>query len=323
MYQASGTIHTSSTTGTLSVLHKGYSVAIPSTVGTSLGNFWGFAEAFLLECRPATSAAYRRDLTCFGAWCQVHGVLPLASRRVDVATYLQALRSRGYADGTVGRRLACLRSFFRYLVDEEVLGRSPAASVRWRQTRSVPRGALSAAELGLLLRAADQHSPRVAAAVWVLATTGARVSEVCLADASPEGLRRVEPSWLLRIVRKGGSEALVPLHPEAVDRLSEYLQDRMAGPLLTTTSGRAWDRRAVHRTLSGMGRSLRLQVPLGPHTLRHTLVTLARTHGCPLETIQDTVGHASTRTTRGYDHTDPTVLTQPAEYVLSALASRT
>jgi len=53
--------------------------------------------------------------------------------------------------------------------------------------------------------------------------------------------------------------------------------------------------------------------------LRHTLVTLARTYGCPLETIQDTVGHANARTTRGYDHTDPAVLTQPAEFLLAAL----
>jgi len=68
-----------------------------------------------------------------------------------------------------------------------------------------------------------------------------------------------------------------------------------------------------------MGRALDFQIPLGPHILRHTLVTLARTYGCPLETIQDTVGHANARTTRGYDHTDPAVLTQPAEFLLAAL----
>lgn len=277
---------------------------------------------FLLEYRSLTAAAYTRDLTCFRSWCTAADCEPLTCRRVDIASYLQALRAAGYAEATIGRRLACLRAFYRYVVDEEFLDRSPAAAVRWRHTKPASRTALTAAELSRVLRAADDHAPRTAAAVWVLATTGARISEVCTADASPDGLRRIEPSWLLRVVRKGGTGAWLPLHPAAVDRLTEYLAGRMGGPLLATATGRPWDRRAAHRTLAALGRVVGLEVPLGPHTLRHTLVTLARTHGCPLETIQDTVGHVNPRTTRGYDHTDPTALTQPADYLVRALPSR-
>ncbi len=281
--------------------------------------FRALVGGLLLEYGPSTAAAYARDLTCFQRWCDSQGVSPFDCRRVHVAAYLQFLRSGGYAESTIGRRLACLRAFYRYAVDEQILDRSPAGAVRWRQVKPAPRSALTAAELAGLLRAADEHSPRVAAAVWLLATTGARISEVCGADASPTGLRRTDPSWLLRIVRKGGSAAWIPLHPAAVERLTAYLHTRMAGPLLVTGTGKPWDRRAAHRTLAALGRNLGFEMPLGPHALRHTLVTLSRTHRCPLETIQDSVGHTNPRTTRGYDHTDPAVLTQPAEYLLAAL----
>lgn len=191
--------------------------------------------------------------------------------------------------------------------------------MRWRQERPLPRRALSAEELGLLLQAADEHSPRTAAAVWVLATTGARISEICGSDASPAGLRRTAPSWALRVRRKGGSSSWLLLDPAAVDRLRPYLGRRTSGPLLVTATGRAWDRRAAHRTLATLGRRIGLDATLGPHLLRHTLVTLARAHGCPLETIQQAVGHADARTTRRYDHTDPHMFAQPAGYVLGAV----
>lgn len=301
-----------------SVPHKGHydytGLGTQPDVQSAIGGF-------LLEYRSLTAAAYTHDLACFQRWCGSHGLEPLTCRRADIAAYLQGLRSAGYAESTIGRRLACLRAFYRYTVEEEILDRSPAAAVRWRQPKPARRTGLDAAELRLLLRAADQHSPRVAAAVWLLATTGARISEVCNANASADGLRRSDPSWLLRVVRKGGAPAWLPLHPAAVDRLTAYLQGRAAGPLLQTKTGKAWDRRAVHRTLSGLGCGLGLDRPLGPHTLRHTLVTLARTHGCPLETIQDAVGHANPSTTRRYDHTDPATFAQPAEYLLAGLAT--
>jgi len=300
--------------------HKGHSVhTVSDLAGISLGALVG---AFCLEYVPSTAAAYTRDLTCFQSWCAKGRREPLECRRADIASYLQSLRSTGYTEATIGRRLACLRAFYRYVVDEGFLDRSPASAVRWRHTPGASRTALTAAELSRVLRAADEHAPRTAAAAWILATTGARISEVCGADASPDGLRRVDPSWLLRVVRKGGTGAWLPLHPAAVGRLTEYLGSRMAGPLLATGTGRPWDRRAAHRTLAALGRQVGLQVPLGPHLLRHTLVTLARTHGCPLETIQETVGHVSPRTTRRYDHTDLTALAAPADYLLRALPSQ-
>lgn len=306
-------------TGTQVVPRKGASVH--TDTGREHAHFLTLVTAFCLEYRTSTAAAYTRDLTCFRSWCTAARREPLTCRRADIAAYLQALRSAGYAESTIGRRLACLRAFYRYAVDEEILDRSPAAAVRWRQSQPARRTGLDAAELSRLQRAADGHSPRVAAAVWLLGTTGARISEVCNADASPNGLRRVEPSWLLRIVRKGGALAWLPLHPAAVDPLTTYLQGRTAGPLPQTATGRAWDRRAAHRTLSGLGRGLGLDRPLGPHTLRHTLVTLARTHGCPLETILDAVGHVNPSTTRRYDHTDPATFAQPATYLLAGLSS--
>jgi len=300
------------------VPHKGHSVYTGSGAQHDVQSAIG---GFLMEYSSSTAAAYTRDLACFQRWCGFHDLEPLTCRRPNIAAYLQSLRSAGYAESTIGRRLACLRAFYRYTVEEEIVDRSPAAAVRWRQSQPARRTGLDAAELSRLLRAADGHSPRVAAAVWLLATTGARISEVCNADASTNGLRRSDPSWLLRIVRKGGALAWLPLHPAAVDRLTAYPQGRTAGPLLQTATGKAWDRRAAHRTLSGLGRGLGLDRPLGPHTLRHTLVTLARTHGCPLETIQDAVGHANPSTTRRYDHTDPAAFAQPAEYLLAGLPS--
>ncbi len=134
------------------VPHKGRYVDTPLGVDPRPEPaFEGLVEGLLLEYGPLTTAAYARDLDCYSRWCTSRGLTPLESRRVDIAAYLQALRQRGYAQSTIGRRLACLRAFYCYPVEEQVIDRSPAAAVRWRQDDPLPRRALSAEELGRLL----------------------------------------------------------------------------------------------------------------------------------------------------------------------------
>ncbi len=97
----------------VAVPHKGRYVDTPLGVEPRPEPaFAGLVKGFLLEYGPLTTAAYARDLDCYYRWCTGRGLTPLESRRVDIAAYLQALRQRGYAESTIGRRLACLRAFY-------------------------------------------------------------------------------------------------------------------------------------------------------------------------------------------------------------------
>jgi site-specific recombinase XerD len=261
------------------------------------------ATTFLLGYTGHTRVAYARDVADWFAFCGSVGLDPLEARRGHVDAWARKLGEiDGRAPSTVARKLTAVSGFYRYAVDEELITRNPASAVRRPRVGSDSQTTgLSKEELGALLDAASAHSARTNALFLLLAMNGLRISEALGADVTDLDTERGHR--VLRITRKGGKGATVPLAPRTAEALDSYLADRADGPLFATSSGGRFDQAAVWRLLRRLAATA---VPgkarsIHPHDLRHAFVTLALDAGVSLRDVQDAAGHADPRTTRRYD----------------------
>ena len=223
----------------------GYDVPGPSTgPGTALApverlRLQSLAAAFLLGYEGATRAAYGRDLRHWFDWCAAHDLDPLAAQRAHVDAYARTLAE---VDGRSSRH--------RGPPPLHHLGLLPVRRRRGRR-RPQPSGQCPAAKGGvrhrvhgpLPRRAGRPHSPQPAdsprslALVLLLGLNGLRVSEALGADV--EDLTTERGHRVLRIKRKGGKTATVPLAPRTAEAVDAYVGDRTTGPLFVTATGDA------------------------------------------------------------------------------------
>ncbi len=262
---------------------------------------------------PNTLAAYRRDLRAYWAWLRARGVALDAVGEPDVTAYVAALRDAGRAPSSVARGLVAVRSLHRFLVDEGLAERDPAADV---DVPKVPQGlpkALREEEVERLLDAVvgdDAVARRDRAIVEVLYGTGARISELVgltLPDVDLDGR-------LLRLFGKGAKERIAPLGRLAAEALAAWLGPAGRDALVPDRWARRGDAEAVFLNARG-GRLSRqgawgivrrygdragLGDRLSPHVLRHSCATHMLDHGADIRAVQELLGHASISTTQVY-----------------------
>jgi integrase/recombinase XerD len=276
----------------------------------------GLIAGFLLGYRHRTRAAYLADLRDFCTWCASVGIGLPEVRRTHVEAYLRQLEQAGRSPATVARRLATLASFHRYAVQEGLLSHSPVTHVR---RPSVARDSqtlgLDREEAVRFLAAAEAASARDHALACLLALNGLRVSEACAADVVDLGVERAHR--VLAVVGKGGQRTLVPLAPRTMRAIEVALGGRACGPLLVSNTGGRLDRHDAARIVTRLARRAGLAKHITPHSLRHTMVTLALDAGVSLRDVQDAARHADPRTTRRYDRARH-ALDRHATYTLAA-----
>ena len=268
-------------------------------------------EAFLrhlaLEkgASPHTLRSYRTDLLEFirlsGADASSSGWL----RAVDVRTvraYLARLHGRGLDAVSVARKLASLRSWFRFLVRRGVLERNVARDVRGPRLPRKLASFLPIDEATSLVEAraivgADRR--RDVALLEFLYATGLRVSEAAGLDIS--GLDRAQQT--VRVLGKGGKERIVPYGRRAATALEVYLEGRVErGPLFTSRRGRRLTVRSIYTIVKRSASASGITRRVSPHTLRHTFATHLLDAGADLRAIQELLGHSRLSTTQRYTH---------------------
>lgn len=205
-------------------------IALP---GTGLATSWDASAlapedwlvgAFLASTRtPNTRQAYARDIADWRGWLAERGVGLLGASRVVVDLYARhAAEVRALSPATVARRLSALTRLYRYAVAVELLERNPLEGIdRPRVGEDTTSTGLDRRELAALVTAAGASSARDYALVLLLALNGLRASELCALDIGDLDTERGHR--VLRIVRKGGRRAIVPLAPQAVDALEQVL----------------------------------------------------------------------------------------------------
>jgi len=271
---------------------RNFSVHTIRSYATDLAHY----SAFLLGPGSPPDAADAQVLT---------GKL-LGATPIELRAYLAELRRAEYSRATVARKIATLRSFYKYLAREGQVARNPVKVIRTpRQEKRLPKF-LSPADVTRLLatpKGTDMLSLRDAAMLEVLYSTGMRVSELVgmdLEDIDPVG-------EFVRVRGKGMRERLAPLGSFAIGSLNKYLECRAAAGVNTPAvfvnrHGERLNVRSVRRKLAKYLAMAGLDPHVSPHTLRHSFATHMLENGADLRAVQELLGHRSLSTTQIYTH---------------------
>jgi integrase/recombinase XerC len=260
-----------------------------------------------------TVKSYREDLSqALGFFRDKIGAATISPDRVStrhVRAYLAWLSEQGYARTTSARRLAALRSWFRFLCRQGKLSANPCDGVRGpRQEKKLPHF-LTSADVARLLAAPQGNDPllnRNRAILETLYSAGLRVGElvgVNLDDLDLEG-------GAVTVRGKGRKERLAMLGTPAIEAIRQWLdvrdafaalQPRQPAVFLNQRGGRLTTR-SVGRMLEKRLAEAGLDPRTSPHTLRHSFATHLLDAGADIRGVQELLGHKSLTTTQIYTH---------------------
>ncbi|MGD2080422.1 MAG: tyrosine recombinase XerC [Nitrospirota bacterium] len=255
---------------------------------------------------PHTLRAYRKDLELFFASAGDGAELS------DVRGFVASEIGRGSKKTTASRRLAALRSFFKFLHREGHIKANPAKLVSSPKLQRLLPRFLSVDEVFGLVEKPGGLSfteQRDRAILELLYSSGLRVGELSGLNVDNVNLRE----GLVKVLGKGRKERLVPIGGKAREALNSYLVEKMLQKktdkaLFVSRNGRRLDERAVRRIVTKYCRALGIEGKVSPHTLRHTFATHLLQSGADLRVIQELLGHSSLSTTQKYTHLDITHL---------------
>lgn len=254
-----------------------------------------------------TLRGYAADLAEFRAFLSREGVGDVADADARaVRAWLAWLHERKLAKSSIARKLATVRSCFRYLARVGRVAINPARQVRSPRLPKRLPSFLPKDESKDLLDTGAERSPaglRDHALLELLYATGLRVSECCGLDLDDVDRR----GGSVRVMGKGGKERVVPAGDAALAALEAWLLIRgeARGALFTNARGGRLGARSVHRIVKRRARGAGIDRRVTPHTLRHTFATHMLGEGADLRLIQELLGHSRLTTTQRYTHVSP------------------
>lgn len=254
-----------------------------------------------------TLRGYATDLAEFRAFLSREGLGDLADADARVIrAWLAWLHDRKLAKSSIARKLATVRSCFRYLARLGVVEFNPARQVRSpRLPKRLPSFLPKDESKGLLDAETERSEAglRDHALLELLYATGLRVAECCGLDLDDVDRRR----GAVRVMGKGGKERVVPAGDAAIEALDAWLSARGedSGALFTNSRGGRLGTRSVHRIVKRRARAAGIDRRVTPHTLRHTFATHMLGEGADLRLIQELLGHSRLTTTQRYTHVSP------------------
>ena len=272
-----------------------------------------------------TIKAYREDLFGLIDWLETtRGKIPRPDSLSpqDLRAFQAALQEAGYARTTIARKLASLRSFYRFAIRQGIAKNNPAKPLRNpRHQRKLPL-VLSTTEIGRLLSAPPANETaglRDRAILETMYSAGLRVSElVNLRDCDLD-----EAEQIVRVRGKGRKERLSPLGSYAIKAIKSYRGKRTRhpqteamgrqAPVFVNRFGRILTTRSVGRMLEKHIAAAGLDARISPHSLRHSFATHLLDRGADIRSVQELLGHKSLATTQIYTHVSTANLRQVYE----------
>jgi integrase/recombinase XerD len=262
-----------------------------------------------------TVDAYRNDIVQFHTFLSTLNLNGNDTdwRRVNkdaIIGFVLDLKSRRYAEATVARKVAAVKSFFQFLHAESTIRANPTESLESpRVGKSLPKP-LSVQQIDELLeQPAKRRTPeglRDRAMLELLYATGLRVTELVSLNLESISLDTRSPS--VRCLGKGAKERTIPIHEQALRALVGYLSEgrsrlvkiKKERALFVNRRGERLTRQGFWLILKQYASQAQIEQHVTPHTLRHSFATHMLRGGAPLRSVQELLGHANISTTQAY-----------------------
>ena len=263
-----------------------------------------------------TVAAYNNDLHQFINF--INSQAPRINKQPSWAivdrslllSYIINLKQRNYSSTTVARKTAAVKSLLHFLFKEKVIKNDPTENMGApKVSKSLPKP-LSVYEVHQLLeqplKSTSRESKRDAAMLEMLYASGMRVSELVSLNLKDINME----AGYVRCLGKGDKERIIPIHPEAIAVLKNYIEnirmnmvyDRSEEALFVNRRGERLTRQGLWQIIKNYARTAKLRTDITPHTLRHSFATHLLSGGADLRSVQELLGHSNISTTQIYTH---------------------
>jgi len=269
---------------------------------------------------PHTCRCYQRDLEGFEDFLESSGMYLNSTGEVEIEKadriairkYLSFLHRKN-KKSSIARKISTLRSFFKYLVREQVIPSNPAKSVSTPKVEKTLPTTLTVDEAFRLMESPKMISEKFAggsrekvlrdrAILELLYSSGLRVGELVGVNLNELNL----DLGIVRVMGKGRKERIVPVGVKAIEALKAYLEERgtLKGdePIFVNSFGGRLTSRSVGRLVKKYTRQSGIFRRVSPHSLRHTFATHLLDAGADIREIQEMLGHSSLSTTQRYTH---------------------
>ncbi|MPZ23192.1 MAG: site-specific tyrosine recombinase XerD [Dehalococcoidia bacterium] len=262
-----------------------------------------------------TRQAYQNDLGQFHRFLGGDGIDNRDWNKVsaaDVRGFEGNLQSRDYAASSVARKVAAIRSFYKFMSGEGMVAQDPTANLASPKIGKTLPKALTKQEVDDLLeqplRRTSHESVRDKAMLDLLYATGMRVSE--LTALNLDSVQIGGDGHRVRCIGKGSKERVVPFDEGAADSLERYLEKarpalvngRDERALFVNRRGQRLTRQGFWLILKNYAARAGIEAEVTPHTLRHSFATHMLRGGASIRNVQELLGHANISTTQVYTH---------------------
>lgn len=284
-----------------------------SIISTYKRGFKDFLQ-FEKNLSPASIVAYEQDLKKLDQFLDL-SAYEQRLQELDLKhlqDFLKLLNEWGLSSSSQARIISGIKTFFNYLVTEEILAKNPAMLLNMPKLGQKLPTVLDYEEIEALIEAIDHSTKeglRNRAILEVLYACGLRVSELTHLKISNLHLE----VGYVRVIGKGNKERLIPIGEQAIKHLKFYLHERQQQHNIHPDSrdivflnrrGKQLTRNMIFIIIKELAKSINLQKNISPHTFRHSFATHLIEGGANLRVIQELLGHSSITTTELYTHLD-------------------
>lgn len=250
--------------------------------------------------------AYGRDLAKLSAWAEKNGLEIAALSQADLREWLTDLLRTELSSNSKRRFMSALRGFYKFLVFEGHIKKSPAENLLTPKKTEYLPNFLNREQIESLLDAPDvstESGLRERAIMELMYACGLRVSEVVNLQ-----LRNIDvDAGILTCTGKGSKTRRIPIGSSAVEWMKGYLAARRkmdnveAGNLFVNSAGRPLNRQMIHKFIKAYAEECGIP-NVSPHTIRHSFATHLVQNRADIRSVQEMLGHADISTTQLYTH---------------------
>lgn len=257
-----------------------------------------------------TISSYKRDLGKFFGYLKAQKIDSVEDvSRQMITSFMLSERDKNMSPNSVSRELACIKSFFKFLVKENKIKEDVANIIEspklWKKLPST----LSIDEVESLLRGPnirDWLGIRDRSCLELMYATGMRVSEIVSLKMNDLNME----IGFVKCIGKGSKERIIPFGKKARESILRYmdksrprfLKNMTSNILFLTRRGRPMSRQTFWKIIKKYARSAGIRKRITPHSLRHSFATHILERGADLRVVQEMLGHSDISTTQIYTH---------------------